>query len=416
MVVNTLALVTLLMGAGLSLGQQALRETVQPPAKQEKTPAVKSKLEEMLAEALKNNPDIRVAAANAALAEAELNRTRLQVTQKVIALHAALASQNAEVNYRKSQYERMKRLEETKSIGSEVLQEAQQKLVLAKAKLAELEAQLPALLGKVARAPDKGSVSVADKYLLEILDKIELSGQVDPDRARRRLWLDLTGTLPPPLALGERVQGPLADKLRVALKKPISLKVSNEFVSEVVSHLQKQSGVTFKLMSDGLPEPRLNLELTNLSLVAILQFIEDSEPGYRFVIREYGILFAPQAKLPPGATTVQEFLRPQPADGPRGREAKPHNPPAENVEGVIQRVEEPTGLLTISIGSDAGLAKGHTLELFRLVHEPGQSKYLGTVRILDVKAKEAVAQAVGRLADKPQVGDRVASRIEGSSK
>src|SRR5437660_737827 len=41
-------------------------------------------LEEMLNKALKDNPDIRVAEAKVREAEAELNRTRLQVTQKVL--------------------------------------------------------------------------------------------------------------------------------------------------------------------------------------------------------------------------------------------------------------------------------------------------------------------------------------------
>src|SRR5437588_11514314 len=43
-------------------------------------------LEEALASALKNNPDIRVAESKVQEAEAELNRSRLQVTQKVVSL------------------------------------------------------------------------------------------------------------------------------------------------------------------------------------------------------------------------------------------------------------------------------------------------------------------------------------------
>ncbi len=53
----------------------------------------------MLAEALRNNPDIRVAAAKLAEAEVELNRTRLQVMQKIVALHAAIASKKTEIAY-----------------------------------------------------------------------------------------------------------------------------------------------------------------------------------------------------------------------------------------------------------------------------------------------------------------------------
>jgi hypothetical protein len=85
------------------------------------------------------------------------------------------------------------------------------------------------------------------------------------------------------------------------------------------------------------------------------------------------------------------------------------NPPPENVEGLVKAVE--SGLVKLSIGSDAGLAKGHTLEAFRLAKVPSQSKYLGTIRILEVTANEAIGQPVGRMAAPLQVGDVVASKI-----
>jgi hypothetical protein len=85
------------------------------------------------------------------------------------------------------------------------------------------------------------------------------------------------------------------------------------------------------------------------------------------------------------------------------------NPPKENVEGEIERVDA-KGLVKVNVGSDAGLAVGHTLEVFRLGDAP---KYLGRIRIVSVKAKEAVGQAVGRSTAPLQKGDRVASRITG---
>jgi hypothetical protein len=89
------------------------------------------------------------------------------------------------------------------------------------------------------------------------------------------------------------------------------------------------------------------------------------------------------------------------------------NPPQEDVEGLVKNTDA-SGLMTITIGSDAGLTKGHTLELFRLnPSTPSQSRYLGTVRILEAEAHQAVVQPVGRLSAPPQAGDRVASRILG---
>lgn len=91
------------------------------------------------------------------------------------------------------------------------------------------------------------------------------------------------------------------------------------------------------------------------------------------------------------------------------------NPPPDHVEGLVKNTD-PSGLMTLTIGSDAGLTKGHTLELFRLdPSRPLESKYLGTVRILEADAHQAVAQPISRLKAAPQAGDRVASQILGGS-
>src|SRR5205823_10488997 len=63
-----------MMGGRMGMGQPAKPAQASEPT-----------LEEMLTNALKDNPDIRVAEAKVREAEAELNRTRLQVTQKVLA-------------------------------------------------------------------------------------------------------------------------------------------------------------------------------------------------------------------------------------------------------------------------------------------------------------------------------------------
>ncbi len=89
------------------------------------------------------------------------------------------------------------------------------------------------------------------------------------------------------------------------------------------------------------------------------------------------------------------------------------NPPPENIEGLIKNTDPSSGLVTLTIGSDAGLTKGHTLEVFRLSPIPQQSKYLGTIRILEVTATQAVGQPTGRMSAPPQPGDRVASHILG---
>jgi hypothetical protein len=89
------------------------------------------------------------------------------------------------------------------------------------------------------------------------------------------------------------------------------------------------------------------------------------------------------------------------------------NRPSENVQGRISQVGS-NGLVLISLGSDAGLAKGNTLEVYRLnTQAPELSKYLGRIKITEVTATGAVAQPVGKPAGPLQVGDQVSSNILG---
>jgi hypothetical protein len=101
------------------------------------------------------------------------------------------------------------------------------------------------------------------------------------------------------------------------------------------------------------------------------------------------------------------------AAGGAGARAGGKNPPPENVEGLIKSTDPASGLVTITIGSDAGLSKGNTLEVFRLSPVPHQSKYLGTIRVIEVTPTQAVGQPTGRMSAPPQPGDRVASNIMG---
>jgi len=84
------------------------------------------------------------------------------------------------------------------------------------------------------------------------------------------------------------------------------------------------------------------------------------------------------------------------------------NPPPMNVEGVITETTPRGDLVRISIGSDAGLVKGHTLDVFRLKPTP---QYLGQIRLTDVRAAEAVGQPVDRLKSPVQKGDLVANDV-----
>jgi len=87
------------------------------------------------------------------------------------------------------------------------------------------------------------------------------------------------------------------------------------------------------------------------------------------------------------------------------------NPPTVAIEGKVEAVGRDGELIELSLGSDAGLQVGHTLEVFRMTPKP---QYLGYVRITRVEHNKAVGQVIGKPIAPLQRGDNVASRILGS--
>jgi hypothetical protein len=97
--------------------------------------------------------------------------------------------------------------------------------------------------------------------------------------------------------------------------------------------------------------------------------------------------------------TELEDLQQRLADASRGGsrqpgEMTPQRPPPSDVQGIIKQVD-PNGLVAISIGSDAGLLKGHTLEVFRT---SPRAEYIGRVTLIEVRPHESVGRmdSVGR--------------------
>jgi hypothetical protein len=118
----------------------------------------------------------------------------------------------------------------------------------------------------------------------------------------------------------------------------------------------------------------------------------------------------------PGDRVASKLQVPEkkPDDKPAPKPPAPENPPQDNVEGKVLRVDEKTGLLTLSVGSDAGVKQGHTLKVFRIDPDvPANSKYLGVVEVVEVTARTAVA----RVRTPPpsrlplRAGDQVATSI-----
>jgi RNA polymerase sigma factor (sigma-70 family) len=84
------------------------------------------------------------------------------------------------------------------------------------------------------------------------------------------------------------------------------------------------------------------------------------------------------------------------------QQARPLQNPAL---GKVKAVDADGGLITINLGSDAGLRLGNTLEVYHLKPKP---TYVGTLRVHDVRPQEAIGKLMGRRpAAAVQVGDTV---------
>jgi hypothetical protein len=353
----------------------------------------------------------------------------LQVTQKIVSLYYAIDTQKKVVAHEDAKVKRWQQLarQQPGVVGQGDLDEATQALTLAKAKLAELEAQVPALLGKASGGTDAAATDAAVRRGLEWLVRQHAA---DPTAHETRTAAALALA-----ALGQAHQatGPTADKIRKALETPITVNFKGDKLSDVLAVLEKKvPDLSFHdrytdRYKVGVPPVTVSFDKP-LPAAAVLQAVEDlfALPGREnkdlnlcFVVRLYGVVAVARGELPPGAVTVEEFLRQKPAEArrteaPGGQSwnaGMPWNPP-DSAEGTVKTIDD-HGLLLLALESDAGLLVGHTLDLYRPADKSSPAKHLGTVRIVQLKGKEAIAQPMGRFKEAPKASDKVAGRAEG---
>lgn len=393
-----------------------------PAADQKPTPAKPEKaavpsLQELLTQALKENPDVRVAETKLREAEADLNRTRLQVIRKVVALHQALKSQQAQVETAEANYRHaastLEGVEEMFNQGRVTkvtldekkagLETAKAALVVAKAALAETEAELPYVLGQY---PQAATSNLKDEQAR--LFYLQAISQAQREWENRLSSGALRGGQPP----GQAPPDAMADKIRKALNTPVKLEVERTALSDVLAHLGDRSGVSFHIKGPEVAKEEVTLQLKEPTpLAAALQAIGDVVPKARFVVRDYGILVAAPDTLPPGAISVEQFWKTPPAQAAPAPGAEPSGKklPPEGLKGTVQEVDPKSGLVSLSIGSDAGLTDHAVLEVYRVRPKP---VYVGRVRVENVMPTRAVARPVAPLQSSAiQVGDQVSTTI-----
>jgi hypothetical protein len=436
-------------------------------AKDEARPA--TPLDQLIAEALKQNPDIRVAESKVRETEAELNRTRMKVVSEVTFLHAEIQAAQAMVDYANKQHDRMSQLKKSASISEEVYREAALALEKAKADLAAKQAKLPYLLGRSGNTgltpaklleQVKDSKTTDDEFLrrvtLDILGRTPSAEEIKSFKAltekdRRQKWIDqlLQTQWKTPnstsidvasscircheptsrwavladsfhhgmwldrfLGIAAKPDSPLTDKLRKALDTTIHAELTKAPQKEVMDFVRsKTPGVNLivRLKSDRKAgEATITANFRDpIPLGAFLQYLED-ELGCSFVLRDYGVVVvSADEKLPPGAVRVIDFWK-------RGKSAEnkieaDKTPAPKDIRAKIDKIDEKDGnQVSITVGSDAGLQVNHMLGVYRTQPQP---KFVGTIRIISVTPQRAVGRVVDGASGALQVGDEVTSQL-----
>ncbi len=121
------------------------------------------------------------------------------------------------------------------------------------------------------------------------------------------------------------VRGPMAERIRKALDRKLSFRHPGPVVEDVLEALHKEfPDLVIQLKGTVGKSAILDVNLQEVPLGAVLQWLEDSLQGYRVVVREYGILLAPEKDLPPGAVPLVEFWK---GSADKDGSKKPSGPP-----------------------------------------------------------------------------------------
>lgn len=317
-------------------------------------------LAEMLATALENNPDIGVAASQVTAAEAQLKRAQLSVVQQVMDLQETWHTQKqlvehatASVAAAEKQWKYVKGLYDVgqpSGTAADLAAAEEQKikaevaLILAQAKLAEIKAKIPYVLGtqkpvvRTGSMSGRGTGTMFDRgtgtmsgrgrvHGREMGSKSQVEDGATPKNNDDAADVKTRQRGGMRIGVSHAGESPVLAKLREALNQNTELDFVDTPVSDVVLYLNDLHNLSITLDKNAFKEGvgakeegmvQISCNHTGISLAAALQAIMDLHPRVSFVVRDYGLLVTAKGKEPAGAMTVSDFVKRQPAPGPFG--------------------------------------------------------------------------------------------------
>jgi hypothetical protein len=273
----------------------------------------------IVAAALANDPDVLVARAKVQLAEAELAKARQGVVLKVMTLNATIEEQMQAVKSAQDRYTWAERMMKTGNIPQGQLLDERAKLEAARAALAKAQTELKLLTGgkevgmevKPGHAPDHPTAA-GIAWLLNAQ-----AGDDSRHAVAQALIAGMEG-----YRSAHTPKGPVPDRIRAALDKPVKLGTKKEVVAieKAMEVFKKDAGldvaVTLRYQVNFVP---IETNGEELPVGAWLQMFADANSDYAISVREYGLLVTLRKESPPDAPSLTEFWKQKSS---AGKEAK----------------------------------------------------------------------------------------------
>jgi len=281
----------------------------------------------------------------------------------------------------------------------------------------KLEGEKPALLGKLPGKLGEDKVKreasilwgEREKALLQELLQVEKEHVPFPEEIGFYAPAEVLVQSARARAVRLREAGPkgtMAERIRKALDTPINGDYKGKPFAEVLKDFEKHlDGIAFRITVQPVPQGQMDINLGQVPLGSAIQAVNDILADHRFVVRDYGILFTRKDWLPPGALLLHDFWK---SDAGKDKQFK-HDGATLAARGNIKAIDQSSGLVTINMGSDYGISKDQTLHVYRMEPVP---KYLGQIRIVEVRKDEAVAKPTQKLNEPLRLRDIVGEKVE----
>jgi hypothetical protein len=248
------------LSAALALAPAPLlaqQEEKPPPAPQ--LADVPRNLAEMLAVALRSNPEVLQAEAKVRQAQADLNQARLKVMEEVVTAFHEREKQQAAIRSTEQTFARIKEMVKVGKVNEAELFGAEQAYAESKAKLLQNEARARYILGLGGLGGDTGGMSAA-------------------------------APAAPPVRKTPRARPPIPEKYLKALEKKVSRPIDLNTGAALAESLQEELG-TLVINTLGNMNWNNHLKFEDQPLHVVLTAAADL-CGVVLVFRDYGVLLS----------------------------------------------------------------------------------------------------------------------------